>query len=71
MNFFVLFLDVDQFLGSVTSVLGSLIERFTSSTIADKLGSSILATVFRQLVMDISLLNINYLRPGDFPKTFL
>ncbi|XP_035999307.1 zinc finger ZZ-type and EF-hand domain-containing protein 1 isoform X3 [Fundulus heteroclitus] len=42
---------VDQFLGSIKAVLGSLLERFTSSDITDKLGSSILATVFRQLMI--------------------
>ncbi|KAM4546819.1 zinc finger ZZ-type and EF-hand domain-containing protein 1 [Fundulus diaphanus] len=42
---------VDQFLGSIKAVLGSLLERFTSSHITDKLGSSILATVFRQLMI--------------------
>ncbi|XP_008426375.1 zinc finger ZZ-type and EF-hand domain-containing protein 1 isoform X2 [Poecilia reticulata] len=42
---------VDQFLGSVQVVLGSLLERFTSSEINNKLGSSILATIFRQLMI--------------------
>uniref|UniRef100_A0A3Q2PLQ1 Zinc finger ZZ-type and EF-hand domain containing 1 n=1 Tax=Fundulus heteroclitus TaxID=8078 RepID=A0A3Q2PLQ1_FUNHE len=47
----ILLKDVDQFLGSIKAVLGSLLERFTSSDITDKLGSSILATVFRQLMI--------------------
>ncbi|MED6251647.1 hypothetical protein ATANTOWER_000902, partial [Ataeniobius toweri] len=42
---------VDQFLGSIKAVMGSLLERFTSSEITDKLGSSIMATVFRQLMI--------------------
>ncbi|XP_041864265.1 zinc finger ZZ-type and EF-hand domain-containing protein 1 [Melanotaenia boesemani] len=42
---------VDQFLGSIKAVLGSLLERYTSTQITDKLGSSILATVFRQLMI--------------------
>lgn len=43
--------DVDQFLGSVKTILGSLLERYTGAEITNKLGSSILATVFRQLVI--------------------
>lgn len=43
-------LDVDLFLGSIKVTLGSLLERYTGAEITDKLGSSILATVFRQLV---------------------
>ncbi|XP_035523211.1 zinc finger ZZ-type and EF-hand domain-containing protein 1 isoform X1 [Morone saxatilis] len=42
---------VDQFLGSIKATLGSLLERYTGSEITDKLGSSILATVFRQLMI--------------------
>lgn len=44
-------IDVDQFLESVKSILGSLLERYTGAQITAKLGSSIIATVFRQLVM--------------------
>lgn len=44
-------IDVDQFLGSIKTILGSLLERYTSAEITGKLGSSILATVFRQLVI--------------------
>ncbi|XP_074528100.1 zinc finger ZZ-type and EF-hand domain-containing protein 1 [Halichoeres trimaculatus] len=42
---------VDQFLGSFKSILGSLLERYTGAEITEKLGSSILATVFRQLMI--------------------
>uniref|UniRef100_A0A8C4EGY5 Zinc finger, ZZ-type with EF hand domain 1 n=1 Tax=Dicentrarchus labrax TaxID=13489 RepID=A0A8C4EGY5_DICLA len=42
---------VDQFLGSIKATLGSLLERYTGPEITDKLGSSILATVFRQLMI--------------------
>uniref|UniRef100_A0A3B4V2H1 Zinc finger ZZ-type and EF-hand domain containing 1 n=1 Tax=Seriola dumerili TaxID=41447 RepID=A0A3B4V2H1_SERDU len=42
---------VDQFLGSIKTILGSLLERYTSAEITDKLGSSIIATVFRQLMI--------------------
>uniref|UniRef100_A0A4W6EG63 Zinc finger ZZ-type and EF-hand domain containing 1 n=1 Tax=Lates calcarifer TaxID=8187 RepID=A0A4W6EG63_LATCA len=42
---------VDQVLGSIKTTLGSLLERHTGSEITDKLGSSILATVFRQLMI--------------------
>uniref|UniRef100_A0A3Q3Q0Q2 Zinc finger, ZZ-type with EF hand domain 1 n=1 Tax=Monopterus albus TaxID=43700 RepID=A0A3Q3Q0Q2_MONAL len=42
---------VDQFLGSIKTTLGSMMERYTSAEITDKLGSSILATVFRQLMI--------------------
>ncbi|XP_037604107.1 zinc finger ZZ-type and EF-hand domain-containing protein 1 isoform X4 [Sebastes umbrosus] len=42
---------VDQFLGSIKGVLGSLLGRYTGAQITDKLGSSILATVFRQLMI--------------------
>ncbi|XP_062414058.1 zinc finger ZZ-type and EF-hand domain-containing protein 1 isoform X3 [Pungitius pungitius] len=42
---------VDQFLGSIKGVLGSLLGRYTGAEITDKLGSSILATVFRQLMI--------------------
>nr|XP_019941221.1 PREDICTED: zinc finger ZZ-type and EF-hand domain-containing protein 1 isoform X3 [Paralichthys olivaceus] len=42
---------VDQFLGSIKTILGSLLERYTGAQITDKLGSSILATVFRQLMI--------------------
>ena len=55
-------IDVDQFLGSIKAVLGSLLERYTSTKIIDKLGSSILATIFRQLVMHTYL--INFLSPS-------
>ncbi|KAK2828812.1 hypothetical protein Q5P01_019846 [Channa striata] len=42
---------VDQFLGSVKAILSSLLERYTSAQITEKLGSSILTTVFRQLLI--------------------
>ncbi|XP_053187523.1 zinc finger ZZ-type and EF-hand domain-containing protein 1 isoform X2 [Scomber japonicus] len=42
---------VDQFLGRVKTILGSLLERYTGAEITNKLGSSILATVFRQLMV--------------------
>uniref|UniRef100_A0A665UY28 Zinc finger, ZZ-type with EF hand domain 1 n=1 Tax=Echeneis naucrates TaxID=173247 RepID=A0A665UY28_ECHNA len=42
---------VDQFLGNVKTILSSLLERYTGAEITDKLGSSILATVFRQLMI--------------------
>ncbi|XP_061596133.1 zinc finger ZZ-type and EF-hand domain-containing protein 1 isoform X1 [Cololabis saira] len=42
---------VDQFLGSIKAVLGSLLERYSCTEITDKLGSSILATIFRQLMI--------------------
>nr|XP_046267619.1 zinc finger ZZ-type and EF-hand domain-containing protein 1 [Scatophagus argus] len=42
---------VDQFLGCIKTTLGSLLERYTGAEITDKLGSSILATVFRQLMI--------------------
>ncbi|XP_026183286.1 zinc finger ZZ-type and EF-hand domain-containing protein 1 isoform X3 [Mastacembelus armatus] len=42
---------VDQFLGSIRTTFGSLLERYTSAEITDKLGSSMLATVFRQLMI--------------------
>uniref|UniRef100_A0A3Q3B408 Zinc finger, ZZ-type with EF hand domain 1 n=1 Tax=Kryptolebias marmoratus TaxID=37003 RepID=A0A3Q3B408_KRYMA len=42
---------VDQFLGNIKAVLCSLLERYTSAEITDKLGSSILVTVFRQLMI--------------------
>ncbi|XP_056298291.1 zinc finger ZZ-type and EF-hand domain-containing protein 1 isoform X2 [Pseudoliparis swirei] len=42
---------VDQFLGSIKGVLGSLLGRHTGAEITDKLRSSILATVFRQLMI--------------------
>uniref|UniRef100_A0A1A8QPS9 Zinc finger, ZZ-type with EF hand domain 1 n=4 Tax=Nothobranchiidae TaxID=405002 RepID=A0A1A8QPS9_9TELE len=57
---------VDLFLGSVKAVLDSLLEMFTSSEITDKLGSSILAKVFRQLM--IFLLE---LCPLDIPHSVL
>lgn len=41
---------MDQFLGSVKATLGSLLESHTGAEITDKLGSSILATLFRQQV---------------------
>lgn len=44
--------DVDQFLGSIKATLGSLLERHTGAEITEKLGSSILATVFRQMVIN-------------------
>uniref|UniRef100_A0A7N8X3D4 Zinc finger, ZZ-type with EF hand domain 1 n=1 Tax=Mastacembelus armatus TaxID=205130 RepID=A0A7N8X3D4_9TELE len=44
-------IDVDQFLGSIRTTFGSLLERYTSAEITDKLGSSMLATVFRQLMI--------------------
>ncbi|KAM3601090.1 uncharacterized protein V6R79_007539 [Siganus canaliculatus] len=42
---------VDLFLGSIKTILGSLLERYPGEKITDKLGSSILATVFRQLII--------------------
>ncbi|XP_029956401.1 zinc finger ZZ-type and EF-hand domain-containing protein 1 [Salarias fasciatus] len=42
---------VDQLLGSIKTILGSLLERYTGAEITEKLGSSILATVFRQLMI--------------------
>lgn len=42
---------VDQFLGRAKATLGSLLERFTAAEIIEKLGSSILTTVFRQLII--------------------
>ncbi|XP_033954459.1 zinc finger ZZ-type and EF-hand domain-containing protein 1 [Pseudochaenichthys georgianus] len=42
---------VDQFLESIKGVLGSLLGRYTGAEITDKLGSSILATVFRQMMI--------------------
>ncbi|KAM9348292.1 zinc finger ZZ-type and EF-hand domain-containing protein 1 [Symphorus nematophorus] len=42
---------VDQVLGSIKTTLGSLLERYTGAEITEKLGSSILATVFRQLMI--------------------
>ncbi|KAK5859119.1 hypothetical protein PBY51_003209 [Eleginops maclovinus] len=42
---------VDQFLGSIKGVLGSLLGSYTGTEITDKLGSSILATVFRQMMI--------------------
>lgn len=55
----VIWTDVDQFLGSIKGILGSLLERFTGAAITDKLGSSILATVFRQLVIHSCLVILN------------
>lgn len=52
--------DVDQFLGSAKSTFTSLLERYTAAEITEKLGSSILATVFRQLVQHSFLLNLNF-----------
>ncbi|XP_026036910.1 zinc finger ZZ-type and EF-hand domain-containing protein 1 isoform X2 [Astatotilapia calliptera] len=57
---------VDQFLESVKSILGSLLERYTGAQITAKLGSSIIATVFRQLM--IFLLE---LCPLDIPHSLL
>ncbi len=54
-------IDVDQFLGSIKATLGSLLERYTGAEITDKLGSSILATVFRQLVIQSYLMILNHL----------
>ncbi|XP_061557820.1 zinc finger ZZ-type and EF-hand domain-containing protein 1 isoform X2 [Phycodurus eques] len=42
---------VDQFLGSIKSVLGSLLDKYTGAEIMNKLGKSIVATVFRQLII--------------------
>lgn len=42
---------MDQFLGSIKATLGSLLERYTGAEITDKLGGSILATLFRQQVL--------------------
>lgn len=50
-NFFFHSIDVDQFLGSIKATLGSLLERYTGAKITDKLGCSILATLFRQQVL--------------------
>uniref|UniRef100_H3CSZ8 Zinc finger ZZ-type and EF-hand domain containing 1 n=1 Tax=Tetraodon nigroviridis TaxID=99883 RepID=H3CSZ8_TETNG len=52
---------VDQFLGSIKATLGSLLERYTGAEITDKLGSSILATLFRQqiiLLLELCFLDI-------------
>ncbi|KAM9386110.1 zinc finger ZZ-type and EF-hand domain-containing protein 1 [Pholidichthys leucotaenia] len=57
---------VDQFLGSVRSILGSLLQRYSGAEVTAKLGSSILATVFRQLI--IFLLE---LCPLDIPHSRL
>lgn len=54
-------IDVDQFLESVKSILGSLLERYTGAQITEKLGSSIIATVFRQLVMLSCVMHCNWL----------
>lgn len=54
-------IDVDQFLESVKSILGSLLERYTGAQITEKLGSSIIATVFRQLVMLSCVVHFNWL----------
>lgn len=53
-------IDVDQFLGSIKTILGSLLERYTSAEITDKLGSSILTTVFRQLVIYAYLITSDF-----------
>ncbi|XP_057676700.1 zinc finger ZZ-type and EF-hand domain-containing protein 1 isoform X1 [Corythoichthys intestinalis] len=43
---------VDQFLGSIKNVLlGSLLDKYTGDEITNKLGKSIIATVFRQLLI--------------------
>ncbi|XP_028276707.1 zinc finger ZZ-type and EF-hand domain-containing protein 1 [Parambassis ranga] len=42
---------VQQFLGSIRTVLSALLETYTCAEITEKLGSSILATVFRQLMI--------------------
>ncbi|XP_056141323.1 zinc finger ZZ-type and EF-hand domain-containing protein 1 isoform X2 [Lampris incognitus] len=57
---------VDQFLSSTKAVLGSLLERYGGAEIADKLSSSILATVTRQMI--IFLLE---LCPLDIPHSVL
>uniref|UniRef100_A0A3P9L8A9 Zinc finger, ZZ-type with EF hand domain 1 n=1 Tax=Oryzias latipes TaxID=8090 RepID=A0A3P9L8A9_ORYLA len=49
-------LKVDQFLESIKAVLGSLLERYTRAEISEKLGSSILATIFRQLFLQMIFL---------------
>lgn len=52
---------VDLFLVNIKTVLGSLLEKYTGAEITDKLGSSILATVFRQLMiflLELCSLNI-------------
>ncbi|XP_019750672.1 zinc finger ZZ-type and EF-hand domain-containing protein 1 [Hippocampus comes] len=52
---------VEQFLGSIRSVLGSLLDKYTGTEITDKLGKSIIATVFRQLLiflLELSSLDI-------------
>lgn len=59
-NWFDMSTDVDQFLGSAKGTLSSLLERYTAAEITEKLGSSILATVFRQLVKHAFLLNLNF-----------
>lgn len=57
---------VEQFLGNIKAVLGSMLEKFTGSEITDKLGNSILVIVFRQLM--IFLLE---LCPLDIPHSVL
>ncbi|KAF7655072.1 hypothetical protein LDENG_00061510 [Lucifuga dentata] len=44
---------VDQCLGSIKATLGSLLERYSVAEITDKLSSSIMATVTRQLMIFI------------------
>lgn len=53
--------DVDQFLGSIKATFGSLLERYTGAEINEKLGNSILATVFRQLVLHSDFMTLNCL----------
>uniref|UniRef100_A0A667Z8A4 Zinc finger ZZ-type and EF-hand domain containing 1 n=1 Tax=Myripristis murdjan TaxID=586833 RepID=A0A667Z8A4_9TELE len=57
---------VDQFLGSTKNILSSLLERYSGAEITDKLSSSILATVTRQLM--IFLLELCFL---DIPHSML
>lgn len=63
MNVCLISIDVDQFLASIKGVLRSLLGRYTGAEITDKLGSSILATVFRQLVINAYVTIENCLPP--------
>ncbi|XP_061904470.1 zinc finger ZZ-type and EF-hand domain-containing protein 1 isoform X2 [Entelurus aequoreus] len=42
---------VDQILASIKGILASLLEKYTGTEIINKLGNSIIATVFRQLLL--------------------
>ena len=52
--------DVNQFLGSAQGALASLLERYSGAEITEKLSSSILATVTRQLVTRSSIPSFIY-----------